>query len=385
MSIPTKERRRAKMISKKNLAASLMLSSLVLTTFAPVVSGTAATTSESSQSSVSKSSQTSNKSTSSSVDKSDEEATAKTDTSETETTSSDTVTSENDKIQTLTEQTMVLKKIIAKPGSAKSVTGTAGINSDDFKGVNGSTFTVYDVTDLMNTILEEKLKVDDHVDADDKTITDTVKDVEATSESSTPTSSSSSQKSSESNQSSRISQSKDVESSSTESSASQSNESSKTDEADDELAQKINDMIKNDTVRKEVADRAAKLDQSQLKKIATVKTTHDKKLNSDGVAKVKLPIDGKYHAYYVVNTETPEKDYVTNSAPIVVLTPVTDDEGMYAESFTVFPKSDNIDRPKTNQPKQSLKKVTSTPMYQTGVVQEKGIVEKVVSAIWNWF
>ena len=54
---------------------------------------------------------------------------------------------------------MVLQKVIA--------TSEDDLNSDSLKGVNGAKFTVYDVTDLMNTIIKEKLKVSDFAPTDE--------------------------------------------------------------------------------------------------------------------------------------------------------------------------------------------------------------------------
>ena len=66
-----------------------------------------------------------------------------------------------DNPQNLKEQTMVIRKVIA--------TSEKDLSSDSLKGINGAKFTVYDVTDLMNTIIKEKLKMDDS-DPTDKQI-----------------------------------------------------------------------------------------------------------------------------------------------------------------------------------------------------------------------
>ena len=68
---------------------------------------------------------------------------------------------------------------------------------------------------------------------------------------------------------------------------------------------------------KKIASRASKLDPKEMKSFAEVTTEHDSASKKDGVARVKIPIDGKYHAYYVVNTSTPKEAMAKNSDPIV--------------------------------------------------------------------
>ncbi len=246
----------------------------------------------------------------------------------------------NENPQTLKEQTMVLQKVIA--------TSEDDLNSDSLKGVNGAKFTVYDVTDLMNTIIKEKLKVSDFAP---------------------------------------------------------------TDEAIDKAVDKFNEdgkEVVNTTadVKEEVASRAAKLDPKEMKTFAQVTTEHDKESNKDGVARVKLPIDGKYHAYYIVNTETPKEALAKNSDPIVLLTPVTDKDGKYTPEFKVYPKSDKItpetpnkpDNPQTPNKENEQKKDNPTPtqaqegdkptvtdakMVQTG--KEHGFLKTVMSYLENFF
>ncbi|QIA88640.1 pilin N-terminal domain-containing protein [Lactobacillus johnsonii] len=363
-----------------------------------------------------------------------------------------------DNPQNLKEQTMIIRKVVA--------TSEKDLSSDSLQGVNGAKFTVYDVTDLMNTIIKEKLKVDESNPSDkqvdnalakaDDTDTkaqemdsDTTNDKQdsnkensesskdeskipqaykwskssssdkAKSESSqgklssqAPTADAEKDKSSKTKEESKSSStdkkddSKDKSSSQSsvdssksksddksEASSKSSSEKEKDDDTDDALIEQVEEMRKDDTIRKEIASRAAKIDPKEMKTFAEVTTGHDSASKKDGVARVKLPIDGKYHAYYVVNTSTPKEAKVKNSDPIVVITPITDDNGKYSPEFTVYPKSEKIpDTPKpatpntpqsqsqtqsqNQQPGQNQHQnqvqetpghtVTETKMYQTG-------------------
>lgn len=292
----------------------------------------------------------------------------------------------NDRIQTLTEQTMVIHKVIAKDGTMKATVKSAqsdsssalGIATDKIQGVNGAKFVIYDLTDLMNEIIKEKLqvanpnldetKVDKVISEDKTTDTKTVENQTLSEKSSSETSVNNSQSSSAEKRTESSSSLADMDSSSKSGSESESSDNAnsvisneKNNQQAQDLISQIESLRKDDSLRKELATRAAKLDQKQLKEFATVTTATNPDTKEEGVASVKVPLDGKYHAYYVVNTETPKEAHATNSAPIVVLTPVTDEQGLYAESFMVFPKSDTIPEDKP-QPEV----VTSEKMYQTG-------------------
>ncbi|MCT3267860.1 pilin N-terminal domain-containing protein [Lactiplantibacillus plantarum] len=299
-------------MSKRLFAANLMMSVVLLTAVAPTLGASAA------------SSNTVTMSTASSVKgTSQSEGTSQTATSKVS----------DDKIQTLQSQTMTLKKIVVKDESVKNQAGVIGIPVDKFKGINNSTFKVYDVTDLMNQIMKEKLKVNTNKDVTTDSIDQGIDHF--TAQSSTD--------------------SKDQ--------ASQQN------------------MMKGNSLRLSIADRAAKLNADQLKLVTTVKTAHDAKSNADGIARVTLPIDGKYHAYYVVNTDTPKDSHVANADPLVVITPITEDDGLYADSFTLYPKSDNIPQKRS----QDLKKVTTTRLYQTGNKSSQSLLGKLIAVVWNMF
>ncbi|OUN19008.1 hypothetical protein B5G36_03215 [Ligilactobacillus salivarius] len=400
------------------MVAGLMLSTTLLGTGATVLADTSSSSSSQSTTSAKATSSSSAANSSSAVDKTNAEST------------STKKESKNDPVQTLKEQKMIIKKIVAKEGSqiatvseannseskvdtssastaastsnsssnsssssSESKTDTPkggtsssssnestkpttssssqapGLNQSDFKGVPNSKFVVYDVTDTMNSVIKEKLGVDEdkanaalQVAAAKETAEDKEKakasDIEskASSNAKSTSTSTSGSSSSSTKETTSNSSSKDVSSSS----------SSETKD-DKELISKIEELRKGDTIRKEVSERAAKLNKDQLKSVAEVTT------DQNGTAETKLPIDGKYHAYYVVNTETAKESYATNSAPIVVITPVTDSQGMYAPEFTIYPKSNTLPKPTTPQESQAK-------MYQTGH-EDQSLFAKIM----NWF
>lgn len=405
------------------MVAGLMLSTTLLGTGATVLADTSS--SSSSQST------TSAKATSSSSAANSSSAVAKTNAESTSTKKE----SKNDPVQTLKEQKMIIKKIVAKEGSqiatvseannseskvdtssastaestsnsssssSESKTDTPkggtsssssnestkpttssssqapGLNQSDFKGVPNSKFVVYDVTDTMNSVIKEKLGVDEdkanaalQVAAAKETAEDKEKakasDSTSTSSSSNTESKASSNAKSTSTSTSGSSSSSTKETTSNSSSKDVSSSSSNETKDDKELISKIEELRKGDTIRKEVSERAAKLNKDQLKSVAEVTT------DQNGTAETKLPIDGKYHAYYVVNTETAKESYATNSAPIVVITPVTDSQGMYAPEFTIYPKSNTLPKPTTPEE-------TQAKMYQTGH-EDQSFFAKIM----NWF
>ncbi|QIG36520.1 hypothetical protein IBB3154_1031 [Ligilactobacillus salivarius] len=399
------------------MVAGLMLSTTLLGTGATVLADTSS--SSSSQST------TSAKATSSSSVANSSSAVAKTNAESTSTKKE----SKNDPVQTLKEQKMIIKKIVAKEGSQiatvseannseskvdtssastaastsnsssnssssssesktdtpKGGTSTSssnestkpttssssqapGLNQSDFKGVPNSKFVVYDVTDTMNSVIKEKLGVDEdkaNAALQVAAAKETAEDKEKTKASDTESKASSNAKStSTSTSGSSSSSTKETTSNSLSKDASSSSSSETKD--DKELISKIEELRKGDTIRKEVSERAAKLNKDQLKSVAEVTT------DQNGTAETKLPIDGKYHAYYVVNTETAKESYATNSAPIVVITPVTDSQGMYAPEFTIYPKSNTLPKPTTPEE-------TQAKMYQTGH-EDQSIFAKIMNS-----
>lgn len=328
----------------------------------------------------------------------------------------DNKTTDPDNPQTLKEQTMIINKVVA--ASEKD------LSTNNLKGVNGAKFAVYDVTDLMNTIIKEEVKTDDSKASDgdiDTAIdkanensknqttdiagdkTDDKKDLKSTEsqksesektddkdkvklppkyESGSKTESQSNvedkksvdqeknetkdQKDDDKSKKVETDKSSDENQNETQSKEDKIKEDSSNKEESSEneaLIKKVEELRKNDTIRKKVAERAAKLDPKEMKKFADVTTAHDDGLKKDGIAKVKIPIDGKYHAYYVVNTETPKEAMAKNSDPVVVITPITDDNGKYSSEFYIYPKSEKIT---PNNPESKKPVVTETTMYQTG-------------------
>lgn len=328
----------------------------------------------------------------------------------------DNKTTDPDNPQTLKEQTMIINKVVA--ASEKD------LSTNNLKGVNGAKFAVYDVTDLMNTIIKEEVKTDDSKASDgdiDTAIdkanensknqttdiagdkTDDKKDLKSTEsqksesektddkdkvklppkyESGSKTESQSNvedkksvdqeknetkdQKADDKSKKVETDKSSDENQNETQSKEDKTKEDSSNKEESSEneaLIKKVEELRKNDTIRKKVAERAAKLDPKEMKKFADVTTAHDDGLKKDGIAKVKIPIDGKYHAYYVVNTETPKEAMAKNSDPVVVITPITDDNGKYSSEFYIYPKSEKIT---PNNPESKKPVVTETTMYQTG-------------------
>lgn len=300
--------------------------------------------------------------------------------------SSSTAESKNEPIQELKEQKMIIKKIIAKGGSQMATvsdnnknTGesTPGIAESDYKGVPNSKFVVYDVTDLLETVIKEKLGVSDEKI---QRALETASSEEKQEDKVTPMSSTQKAASELKNDTSKESGSATQESSKVEESDKKTAEDvpKKTkQDADRELVGKVKELRQGDMLRKTISERAAKLNKEQLKVVTEV-TTDDQ-----GQAEVILPIDGKYHAYYVVNTETDKESYATNASPIVVITPVTDTDGKYATEFTIYPKSDTIEK---EQPAQETpQKETTATMYQTGHKEDASLFAKIKKWITDLF
>lgn len=347
-------------------ATSLMLSTVLLSSAGTVLADQVKTTSETNVS------QSSTKESRASQDSSKESSKLETDESATE-------IKGNDAIQTLKEQKMVIKKVIAKGGSqmATVTSNTAesdkekslGISESSLKGVPNSKFVVYDVTNLMDSIIKEKLGIDDkqleeaNSGSNDATTSESTVEGKVSENSSTSESSSMKDKKDDPKE--------EYKQSSTTSTNNSKESSESKNTTDDQITEKVKNLRKGDSLRKEISERAAKLNKDQLKSIAEVTT------GEDGVAEVKLPIDGKYHAYYVVNTETAKESYATNASPIVVITPVTDDAGVYASEFTIYPKSDEI--PKETPEKSPENVETTATMYQTGHQKTS-----VFTALVNW-
>lgn len=369
------------------LVTSLMLSTTILSAASPILADEVKTKGMPEQSSsvkvnTSEKAYKSSSTTNTKADQTKDKAQAEDKTAADEQKDSSTE-AQNDPIQTLKEQKMIIKKVIAKGGSkmatvtsgsdtsnSEDKSKTLGVSESDLKGVPNSKFVIYDVTDLMNSIIKEKLGVSDE---DMQKVTDTDKD-DQTSENSKESKANNDKDSENKEESSTNSSEKTKETSEKQSSKTESSTDDEDDQkSDKELIEKVKELRKGDSLRKEISERASKLNSDQLKSVAEVTT------NDQGTAETQLPIDGKYHAYYVVNTETPKESYATNASPIVVITPVTDKDGMYAPEFTIYPKSDEISKEETT-PQETPKETTAT-MYQTGHVTFWDKITKWVSEL----
>lgn len=353
-------------------ATSLMLSTVLLSSAGTVLADQVKTTSETNVSQ-----KGSTKESEASQDSSKESSKLETDEGATE-------SKENDAIQTLKEQKMVIKKVIAKGGSQMAIvtSNTAesdkekspGISESSLKGVPNSKFVVYDVTNLMDSIIKEKLGIDDKqlekADSGSNSATTSESTVEGKVSENPSTSESSSMKDKKDDSREEYKQA------STTSTNSSKEGSESKNITDDQITEKVKDLRTGDSLRKEISERAAKLNKDQLKSIAEVTT------GEDGVAEVKLPIDGKYNAYYVVNTETAKESYATNASPIVVITPVADADGVYASEFMIYPKSDEI--PKETPEKSPENVETTATMYQTGH-KDQSLLSKLTSWFMKYF
>lgn len=406
------------MLKKNKIYSSAMLTATALSLATPTIANAATTNTAPAADKVvaQQDKQTDNKSANKTeVDKtpnkSDDKSTDKT----TAAVVNDKKESDSDNPQTLKEQTMIINKVIASSDKDTS--------TDNLKGVNGAKFTVYDVTDLMNTIIKEELKTSDSKSSDSQ-IDDAIKKAEDTSTTDTvnadktdnanaksddknadtnktdaKTDTTTSKQEAKDSKDTKVDKTKVDSKNQTEDQTSTKDQkdttaqtkddksSDTTDKkedstADDALVQKVDQMRKDDTLRKEIANRAAKLDTTQMTKFAEVTTAHDNTLKKDGVARVKLPINGKYHAYYVVNTETPKEAMAKNSDPIVVITPITDKDGKYSADFTVYPKSEAI-KPADKQTPSQNQTVSQAKMYQTG--KSHGFWANVVSYVHSLF
>lgn len=370
-------------MKKDKIVASLMLSTTLMTVAVPVLADQAKPNSETTVES-------------NTVNKNevvpDKENNVK-DTSATNSaisSSSSTEESKNDPIQTLKEQKMIIKKVIAQGGSQMATisenneTGnekSPGIAQSNYKGVPNSKFVIYDVTDLMDTIIKEKLGVSEEESqrALDAASSEEIQDGENSPTSSTQKATSESDRKPLKNSDSTEQTTSQMmsEESSSDKSSENTSKVSKDVEVNQGLVQKVKDLRQGDTLRKTISERAAKLNQDQLKQVTEVTT------DEQGIAEVTLPIDGKYHAYYVVNTETDKESYATNSSPIVVITPVSDSNGNYVDEFTIYPKSDTIEKEQPSQ--ETPQNETTATMYQTGHKEDSSLFTKIKKWISNFF
>lgn len=101
----------------------------------------------------------------------------------------------------------------------------------------------------------------------------------------------------------------------------------------------------------ELKDRAKKLSYDQLEKVAEGETKTNG--NQEGVIDFSIEVPAnKKQAYYIVNESSPEN--ISNSEDIILVTPVSDENGEFLTDVWLYPKSEK------SEPKEEVKKVVST-------------------------
>ncbi|HIB1874872.1 TPA: pilin N-terminal domain-containing protein [Enterococcus faecium] len=104
-------------------------------------------------------------------------------------------------------------------------------------------------------------------------------------------------------------------------------------------------------IESELKDRAKKLSYDQLEKIAEGETQTLDQLQGVIDFSIEVPANQK-QAYYIVNESSPEN--ISNSEDILLMTPVSDENGEFLTDVWLYPKSEK------SEPKEEIKKVVST-------------------------
>ncbi|MEY8307453.1 pilin N-terminal domain-containing protein [Enterococcus faecium] len=104
-------------------------------------------------------------------------------------------------------------------------------------------------------------------------------------------------------------------------------------------------------IESELKDRAKKLSYDQLEKIAEGETQTLDQLQGVIDFSIEVPANQK-QAYYIVNESSPEN--ISNSEDIILMTPVSDENGEFLTDVWLYPKSEK------SEPKEEIKKVVST-------------------------
>lgn len=104
-------------------------------------------------------------------------------------------------------------------------------------------------------------------------------------------------------------------------------------------------------IESQLKDRVKKLSSDQLKLVSNGETkTIDQQT---GVFEFSVEVQAnKKQAYYIVNESSPKN--ISNSEDILLLTPVSDDQGQFLKDVWIYPKSE------ASQPKEEVKKIVST-------------------------
>jgi hypothetical protein len=231
----------------------------------------------------------------------------------------------------LNGQKITIHKVVTKADEQLS----QALDASKLVGVNGASFKIYDITDLMKSELETLKK-----EATDKAKTENeeTKKADKTAEQA-------------------ISSERDADLS--------EKETIVTDKllVDEALSLADVETISSEDFSTRLLETAQKQDIKQLKVYAQGATK-----TIDGVAgqlEVSLPFTESldYHAYYIVNDEV-DDNTATLSEPMVVITPQCDETGLPLKRFTVFPKSQLIEKeqPKTGGklPDTNAKKLPNT-------------------------
>jgi hypothetical protein len=109
--------------------------------------------------------------------------------------------------------------------------------------------------------------------------------------------------------------------------------------------------LTTDQIESQLKDRVKKLSSDQLKLVSNGETkTIDQQT---GVFEFSVEVQANQkQAYYIVNESSPEN--ISNSEDILLLTPVSDDQGQFLKDVWIYPKSE------ASQPKKEVKKIVST-------------------------
>ncbi|MGH1756514.1 pilin N-terminal domain-containing protein [Enterococcus hirae] len=119
-----------------------------------------------------------------------------------------------------------------------------------------------------------------------------------------------------------------------------------------DILQKMNVKdLTTDQIESQLKDRVKKLSSDQLKLVSNGETkTIDQQT---GVFEFSVEVQANQkQAYYIVNESSPEN--ISNSEDILLLAPVSDDQGQFLKDVWIYPKSE------ASQPKEEVKKIVST-------------------------
>lgn len=239
------------------------------------------------------------------------------------------------------EQTIELQKVVGKTILQGDVSANGGEQATNLKGVNGAKFKVYDVTDLLNKLIQEDLESHNY----------------------------------------KVTDSDSGQPQTTDDSGNKADVNAVDNPVTSKVVKVFTEMA---TIQKNLLTRAQKLNADQLKMFTQGTTAKDGE--TDGVFKFKVPYDGKYRAYYIVNdgpTTEPNGDIASQSDPFVLITPIVDSDGKLKDTVKVLPKSDETPAPKdpsgdpSGDPNTPSEVVSNAKLYQTGH-KNQSLFDKVI-------